>query len=367
MEEEKMEPAELQAEIDKADGGWQAGESKISKLSTKDQNILLGYVPGPDEESLVKREEIATANLKAFEAEGLMAYGYPSSFDLRNVGGKNFTTSVKDQEACGSCVAFGTIATVEGTFKKSLNRPDLNPDLSEAHLFYCIAKDQGRHCQNGWWVPPALNAARDVGIVDDKCFPYTGGDQACKLCSNWKSRLTKITSWHDIRSTADMKTWLSTKGPLVACFTVYSDFFNYSSGIYRHVSGAVRGGHCVCCIGYNDSQKYWIMKNSWGETWGEKGYFRIAYGQCGIDSVMWAVNGIEDTRWYNNVLILGLWTIDQTRNAWVYVSGHGWKKISNDNDTIFYTMLTQLATAKSGQRRVNLYVVKGMVRQVYVL
>jgi C1A family cysteine protease len=367
MAEEKMEPAELQAQIDKAGGGWQTGESGISKLSTKDQDILLGYVPGPDEESLEERQQIAMANLKAFETEAFMAYAYPSSFDLRNVGGKNFITPIKDQGACGSCVAFGTAATVEGTLKKIRNKPDLDVDFSEAHLFYCIAKAQGRHCRNGWWVPPALTAFRDTGVVDDKCFPYTGGDQDCKLCSNWQSRLTKITAWHEIRSLSDMKNWLSTKGPLVACYTVYSDFFQYRSGIYRHISGTARGGHCVCCVGYNDAQKYWIMKNSWGAGWGESGYFRIAYGQCGIDAVMWAVDDVEDTRWYRNVLLLGLWTIDQPRNAWVYVKGHGWKKISNENDTIFYTMLAQLATAKAGRRPVNLYVQKGMIRQAYVL
>jgi C1A family cysteine protease len=366
-DEEKKDAAELQAEIDKLDGGWQAGESSISKLSTKDQDILLGYTPGPEEESLEEKEEIAAANLQAFEAEGFMAYGYPSSFDLRNVGGKNYITPVKNQGGCGSCVAFGTAATVEGTYKKILNRPNENPNLSEAHLFYCVAKSQGRNCGNGWWVPPAMTACRDIGVVDEKCFPYTAGDQACKLCSDWKNRVMKITKWHDIRTTSDMKTWLSTKGPLAACYTVYSDFFQYRSGIYRHISGAKRGGHCVCCVGYNDSQKYWIMKNSWGSGWGENGYFRIAYGQCGIDAIMWAADGIVDTGWCKNVLIRGLWTIDQVRNAWVYVGGHGWKKVSNDNDTIFYTMLTQLTTAKAGGRRVNLYIVNGMIRQVYVL
>jgi hypothetical protein len=83
-----------------------------------------------------------------------------------------------------------------------------------------------------------------------------------------------------------MKEWISTKGPLVACFTVYDDFFAYNGGIYRHVTGDIAGGHCVSCVGYNDEQQYWICKNSWGASFGENGYFRIGYGECGIDSYM---------------------------------------------------------------------------------
>jgi C1A family cysteine protease len=92
---------------------------------------------------------------------------------------------------------------------------------------------------------------------------------------------------------ADLKTWLSTRGPLASAFTVYSDFFLwYSSGVYRHVSGDFLGLHCTCVIGYDDAAGCWICKNSWGAGWGESGFFRIAYGQCGIDSTMWAVDGI---------------------------------------------------------------------------
>ncbi len=364
MAEEKMDPAQLQAEIDKASGGWLAGESAITQLSAEEQDIMLGYVPSSDEPSLEEREKISLANVQDFESQAVTAYGYPSSYDLRS---GNFITPVKNQGGCGSCVAFGTCATIEGAYRKLYNKPNENINLSEAHLFYCIAKSQGRHCRNGWWVPPSLNATRDIGITAEACFPYTGGDQPCKLRSDCKNNLTKIGSWHDIKSTSDMKTWLSTKGPLVACYTVYSDFFSYRSGIYRHVSGAVRGGHAVSCVGYNDSQRYWIMKNSWGSSWGENGYFRIAYGQCGIDSVMWAVNSIEDTRWYTNVKVVGLWANDQTRNAWAYISGSGWKKISNENDVIFYNMLTHLASAKAANRPVRIHVEKRVIKQIYVL
>ena len=79
-----------------------------------------------------------------------------------------------------------------------------------------------------------------------------------------------------------------------------------------------------------------------------------------------------DTGWLNNVRIVGLWTIDQDRNAWVYVrdaagNNIGWKRIAADNDNIFYAMLTDSIAAKAAARPVNLYVEQGVVKQIYVL
>ncbi|MDQ0960889.1 hypothetical protein QFZ66_004767 [Streptomyces sp. B4I13] len=90
-----------------------------------------------------------------------------------------------------------------------------------------------------------------------------------------------------------MKSWLSTRGPLIACFAVFDDFFNYRGGVYRHVSGERVGGHCISVIGYDDGRGAWLCKNSWGTGWGEGGYFWIAYGQCGIDASMAAVDGFS--------------------------------------------------------------------------
>jgi C1A family cysteine protease len=76
-------------------------------------------------------------------------------------------------------------------------------------------------------------------------------------------------------------------GPVETAFTVYSDFANYVSGIYHHVSGSVEGGHAVRIVGWgvDGGNKYWKVANSWNPYWGEKGYFRIARGrsECGIE------------------------------------------------------------------------------------
>lgn len=69
-------------------------------------------------------------------------------------------------------------------------------------------------------------------------------------------------------------------------FTVYEDFMSYSGGVYKHTSGAQLGGHAVKIVGWGDG--YWICANSWGPSWGEKGFFNIAFGECGIDSAVYA-------------------------------------------------------------------------------
>ncbi len=359
---QNMDVAALQAALRQSGEKWQADTTALTALAPQQKQLRLGANPPGGLQELQQREQTASIRVEV-KAIGT----YPAAFDLRDVNGGDYITAVKDQGGCGSCVAFGSTATVEGTFRWQRGNPSLAVDLSEAQLFYCIAESQGRNCGNGWWPDNALDGYKNVGIADEACFPYTAGDQVCKLCGDWQGRAIKITGWHTISNTADMKTWLSTRGPLDTCFTVYDDFFSYRSGVYSHMSGDVAGGHCVCVVGYNDSLGCWICKNSWGTSWGQSGFFQIAYGQCGIDATMWAVEGILETMWLNSCTVGGLWTIDQDYNAWAYLNGIGWRKIANDNDNIFYDLLSQLTAAKTANRPCNVYEDQGVIKQIYVL
>jgi C1A family cysteine protease len=88
----------------------------------------------------------------------------------------------------------------------------------------------------------------------------------------------------------------SAGGALVGAFTVYQDFMDYfrtnnsPDAVYRRSGnpGTLLGGHCICVVGYDDDQQCWICKNSWGPYWADNGYFKIGYGEVGIDSYMWA-------------------------------------------------------------------------------
>jgi len=280
----------VQAALTQAGATWQAGTNALTELSSEQRRLYLGFTP-PAGVTLQGLEERARG-IAAGHREALAVGGYPPSFDWRNQGGQNFITAVTDQGACGSCVAFGTTAAVEGTLRVQSHDAALGVDLSEASLFYCIGGSQGRTCASGWWPDAALTGYLNVGVPDEGCFPYTPGDQPCRQCADWASRVTKITGFHAVGTVADMKTWLSTRGPMSACLTVYDDFFSYTSGVYHHVTGNAAGGHCVCFVGYDDGQNCWICKNSWGAGWGEAGFFQIAYGECGIEATVHAVDGV---------------------------------------------------------------------------
>lgn len=86
-------------------------------------------------------------------------------------------------------------------------------------------------------------------------------------------------------------------GPMEVAFTVYSDFENYASGIYHHVSGGQVGGHAVKVVGWgvDGGVQYWKIANSWNPYWGEEGYFRIKFGEGGIDDQ--AIGSSPDATW----------------------------------------------------------------------
>ena len=361
-----MDPIKLQAAIELAGATWQAGETSVSQLSLEEKQMLCGYTPGPGEPSLEEQERIAsTASSKhaAFKASAAASsFGYPASYDLRSGG---FVTDVKNQGGCGSCVAFGTIATIEATFRRQRNNPNLDVNLSEAHLYYGYAKAKGYTCRSGWRPDEALEVSKQ-GIVDDACFPYTAGDQNCVLCSDWQNRLVKITGFKKISDIAAMKEWLSTRGALSACFTVYNDFYSYGSGVYRHVTGASLGGHCVSIVGYDDNAGCWICKNSWGTGFGEQGFFKIAYGECGIESWTYGVEGILESGWQNNIKVRGLWANNSDLNSFVYLSeGIGWRRLCTTNVNAHLDMLSQLASSKAQDHAVSVYQDNGIITQVY--
>lgn len=75
-------------------------------------------------------------------------------------------------------------------------------------------------------------------------------------------------------------------GPVSAAFTVFDDFLTYRTGVYKHITGNVLGGHAVKIIGWGneDGIPYWLIVNSWNEDWGDKGTFKMlrGYNECGI-------------------------------------------------------------------------------------
>jgi len=201
---------------------WQAADTEIFRLSDVQQLARLGATPPPAAPSLSEREQIA-ASRHAVTPEVAL----PTTVDWRNYNSSDWITPIEDQGACGSCVAFATVAAFESHVRIANSEATFSVDLSEADLWFCYGPGHGAgKCPvGGWWPDQALPGIVQ-GIVDSTCFPYTDSDQPCNRCSDAQNRLSSITSWHGISSVSDMKTFLSTSGPLQTCFTVYDDFFS---------------------------------------------------------------------------------------------------------------------------------------------
>ena len=260
---------------------WSSGPTPLSELS-EDEIKKLFKVPIKKEEIERMTSEIRKA--EASEVEMGITYEYPKKWDWRNIknGDKyeNWTTPIKEQKKCGACVAFGVVAAVESNLKIFRKNPKKDPNLSEADIFFCACS---KCCETGMEPKVALDYVMYSGVADDGCYKYNPKDQNCNPCKNRKKRVVKIQNWRTISTVDNAKDWIYNHGPVLCLMEVYSDFLTYTGGIYRHVNGDKVGDHYICIVGYDNINECWICKNSVGGTkWGEKGWFRISYGECGI-------------------------------------------------------------------------------------
>jgi hypothetical protein len=191
--------------------------------------------------------------------------------DWRELG-EAYVTPVKDQGQVGTCVTFATNAAVESAM---VIQGDTSPlDLSEQFLVDCTPASI-----NGYSILSMADDLVATGTVDEAAAPYTQTeDDSCRHPAPTYFPLEAYYGAGD-----DMLKAMLHFGPVVTRFDVMSDFFAYSGGVYRAAEGAYRvGGHAVTLVGYDDADGAWIVKNSWGSSWGEGGFFRMAYGESNL-------------------------------------------------------------------------------------
>ncbi len=275
--------SQLQKNLSRNGAEWNAGENWVTQLTAQDQRVLLGAtLPEGFGDSFSNRKEKVPARSSRAE------------LDWRNYAGDNYVSPMMNQGRCGSCVAFAVIGALESQVNIARHTPSSPWAFSPQHLFSC----GGGGCSSGWRPGNAMTVLKDTGVPDETCFPYTAGskgeDIACSTaCSDAGARSLKIADY-------TMPTWLFgsvdsvktalQKGPLVTTMAVYEDFFYYKSGIYKHTTGSMAGGHAVSIVGYSDAGKYWIVRNSWGEDWGDKGFVKVSWDDSsGIGSQTWGM------------------------------------------------------------------------------
>jgi cathepsin F len=215
----------------------------------------------------------------------------PTSFDWRTQGA---VAPVKNQEQCGSCWAFATVAGIEGAnfleSKKLLS-------LSEQELVDCDKVDQG--CGGG--LPSnALDYLKKNGLGEELegDYSYKGVNGQCEAKKS--SEKVFVQSWQVVNGKDEdqLAAALVKYGPLPIGINA-SPMQMYRGGIANPsdlVCNPKRLDHGVAIVafGVEKGTKYWVIKNSWGETWGEKGYYRVVRGKgkCGLNTMVVAVNKI---------------------------------------------------------------------------
>ncbi|MBF0548658.1 MAG: hypothetical protein HQM08_29780 [Candidatus Riflebacteria bacterium] len=200
----------------------------------------------------------------------------PSAFSWRDKDLKNWLSPIRNQGPYGTCVAFAGCGVMEAMMKIQANIQ--NPDLSEYSLFFS-GNNGNRNLQLGWNLLDCADYLKNNGVVSEEQCPYSS-------IPNYRepppsSNKFKLFDYQAVKGIVGMKQALM-QGPLMSSMTVYSDFFYYLTGVYRHVAGNKAGGHAIVLYGWDDSKLCWLARNSWGTGWGEQGYFQIAYGETNL-------------------------------------------------------------------------------------
>lgn len=203
--------------------------------------------------------------------------GY-ASIDYR---GTNRVLGVHDQGQCGSCWAFSTTTIIEGV----LGPKGVTQLLSDQNVLDCSGSGS---CNGGWTGTALKGMITKGGINTQAAYPYKAAQGTCAY--NAAISQGKITTYGQTKGDfASIYNALKTYGPVGIALDATNAWHSYSSGVLSYDSTTIN--HAVTIVGYDAAKNAWIVKNSWGKTWGISGYLYLDAahpGGANINGAFWA-------------------------------------------------------------------------------
>jgi len=243
------------------------GHNSMSTWTHDEYKVLLGYK--------------TQANFDDLEVTELDEVNVPSSVDWRQKGAVN---AIKNQGQCGSCWAFSATCSIEGHYQIASGHL---VSLAEQELVDCDTKCHG--C-NGGLQYLAMQYVASYGQTLEQDYKYTGKDGRCN--ERHVKKIVKTTKLHQVKgySSSALISAIAAGPVSVTVDANESAFQGYRSGILNTSRCGTSLDHAITAVGYgkSGSETFYIIRNSWGGSWGEGGYIRIAAqsghskGICGI-------------------------------------------------------------------------------------
>jgi cathepsin L len=264
---------------------------RITRHNLEHDLGLHSYTLGINQFADLTAEEFRSIYLRPFklsEKSGGSSYlapqnvKLPDSVDWRT---KGYVTAIKDQGQCGSCWSFSATGSLEGQWFKKTGKLI---SLSDQQLVDCSKKYGNDGCDGGL-MDNAFKYIRDFGEETEAAYPYKARDEKCKYDKT--KVVANDTGFVDVTqgSEDDLQSAVATIGPISVAIDASQDSFQlYRSGVYDEPNcSSTELDHGVLAVGYGTqgSDDYWIVKNSWGTSWGIKGFILMSRNkdnQCGI-------------------------------------------------------------------------------------
>jgi len=244
---------------------WEMGVNAFTDMTNKEfSDMYLGYKPR-------QNDYLRSRNLHVAPEGQVIG----DSLDWRTSGA---VTPIKDQGQCGSCWAFSTTGSVEGANK--IKSGSLQ-SVSEQQLVDCAGSSGNQGCNGGLMDDAFEYIIKNKGIGSEASYPYTARDGKCKQVAS----VATVSKYTDVGKNDEAGLMTAVNIEPVSVAVDAASWQTYRKGVMSGLCGK-QLDHGVLLIGYgtDGSQDYWLVKNSWGTSWGESGTIRLIRNknECGI-------------------------------------------------------------------------------------